>query len=289
MKIGAYFRQVYPFYYENIKIVFVILLFLSCLTFLFIYLFEPFTVNVSEHKIGSIWIQVLHSFIPLPIAFGYLFVLKKTVKTISRWTLGKELLHLAIILLLIGLVNFLIRDIIYSNPENWSLRYFWREIRNTFLVGVLLLIIILPLNTERLLRQHINYLKKLPTNKLTETVNQSILIETTNTEDAFRLNIDAFRFAKVDGNYVEIISTNIEENKKVIKRMTLKELEDQLKIFTFIFKTHRSYMVNLKAIESISGNAQGYMLSLRNLKDAIPVSRSKIEAFNNVYSKMNNV
>src|SRR5690606_2340252 len=154
--------QVYPFYYENLRSIFLILCCLAGISFLFIFLFEPFNVNVSEHKISSLGVIALHSLIPVPIAFLYVFVLNKTVKNIENWTLGKELLHLLLILLLIGLGNFFIRDFVYTNPDNWSFRYLWEEIRNTFLVGGLILTIILPLNLERLINKHVSFLEKLP-------------------------------------------------------------------------------------------------------------------------------
>ena len=61
-----------------------------------------------------------------------------SVKEDTHWNLGKEILHISIILFLIGIADFLIRDVIYTNPNNWSLRYLWEEVRNTFLVGLLL-------------------------------------------------------------------------------------------------------------------------------------------------------
>ena len=67
--------------------------------------------------------------------------------------------------------------------------------------------------------------------------------------------------------------------------MPLKELQDQLEEFTYIFKTHRSYLINTHAIESISGNAQGYQLRLKKCSITIPVSRSNIAVFNKMYSK----
>ena len=71
--------------------------------------------------------------------------------------------------------------------------------------------------------------------------------------------------------------------------MTLKEFEEQLSSFPYVFKVHRSYLVNLQAIESIMGNAQGYALRLKNYSEGtIPVSRSTIQEFNRIYSNLNN-
>jgi len=286
MNIETYIKQPYPFYYEELKKVLFILCCLAIGSFLFTYLFEPFIVNVSEHKINSLWIVVLHSFIPIPIAFVYVYFLKKNVKKIENWTLGKEFLHLAIILFLIGLVSFLIRDLIYTNPDNWSFRYLREEIRNTFLVGSLLLIIILPLNLERLIYKNSTILKKLSTHQQkTKEVNTIAQIQTPIIEEKFELEIQTFLFAKVEGNYLEIFYSTSNGFDKQLKRLTLKEFYDQLGIFSFIFKVHRSYIVNINAITSISGNAQGYLLSLKDYtQGTIPVSRSKIRDFNRIYS-----
>ena len=62
--------------------------------------------------------------------------------------------------------------------------------------------------------------------------------------------------------------------------MTVKELEDHLYDFPYLFKTHRSYLVHLHEITANSGNAQGYQLTLKKSSDTIPVSRSNIAKFN---------
>jgi hypothetical protein len=286
MNIESYIKQPYPFYYEELKKVLFILCCLAIVSFLFTYLFEPFIVNVAEHKINSLWIVVLHSVIPIPIAFVYVYFLKKSVKRIENWTLGKEFLHLVVILFLIGLASFLIRDFIYTNPDNWSFRYLWEEIRNTFLVGSLLLTIILPLNLERLIYKHSTVLKKLPIQqKSTKEVNTIAQIQTPIIDEKFELDLQTFLFAKVDGNYIEIFYTTSNGFEKHLKRLTLKEFDDQLSSFPFIFQVHRSYIVNLRAIESISGNAQGYVLSIKDYSQGtVPVSRSKIQDFNRFYS-----
>lgn len=283
-----YIKQPYPFYYKDLKKVFLLLCLIALSSFLFTYLFEPFVVNVDEHKIDHLWIIILHSVIPIPIAFIYLLLLKKSVKNIENWTLGKEFLHLAVILFFIGLASFLIRDFIYTIPDNWSFRYLWEEIRNTFLVGILILIMILPLNLQRLISKHSNDLKNLPINQQhTNPVSAVVQIVTPMNKESFDFDIQAFLYAKVDGNYLEIFYKHSNEIKKDLKRLTLKEFTDQLESFPYIFKTHRSYVVNLNTIESFSGNAQGYVLHLKNYTEcSIPVSRSKIEEFRRVYKTL---
>ncbi|SFW21465.1 LytR/AlgR family response regulator transcription factor [Cellulophaga fucicola] len=286
-QIKEYLKEPYPYYYDNTKRLFVLLILISILSFSFSYFFEPFGFNVTEHKINSIWIILFHAFIPVPIAYIYFRLLDITLKDNTVWTLGKEIFHLSIILLIIGICSFLIRDLIYTNPDNWSLRYLWEEMRNTFLVGFLLILIILPLNLERLINKHTTNLRELPKNKALELQNNIIiLINSSVSNDNFELKIKDFLFAKVESNYTEIVTSSANGIRKKLIRITLKELEKQLQpVDQYIFKTHRSYLVHLNAIESISGNAQGYQLSLKNCSITIPVSRSKTTKFNAAYTK----
>ena len=282
--ITSYLKEPYPYYYGNAKRVFLLLVFLSFLSFSFSYFFEPFHVNVSEHKINSYWILLIHACIPIPIAFLFLSFINRSKKDDIAWSLGKEISILSLILLSIGIVDFLIRDLIYTNPDNWSFRYLGEEIRNTFLVGFLLLMIVLPINLERLISKHRSGLKKLPSFYKQETTNSLVVLNTSITSETIELQINDFLFAKVESNYTEVFTSSSNGVHKTLYRLTLKELEEQLKSFPFIFKTHRSYLVNLDAIESISGNAQGYQLAIKNYAPLIPVSRSKIVTFNLKYS-----
>jgi hypothetical protein len=285
MKIKAYIKQAYPFYYEDYKKVFILLFGVAIISFLFSYLFEPFDVNQAEQKISSLWIVIVHAFMPIPIAIAYLIILNKTVKDTSQWTIGKEFLQLALLLFLIGLSSFFLRDFIYTNPDNWSFRYLWEEIRNTFLVGSLILMIILPLNLERLLNSNFKFLKQIATPSSIIVSSNSIHIVTPIPGEQFGINMETFLFAKVESNYIEIVYSSVTGFGKLLKRMTLKEFEEQLNPFPYVFKVHRSYLVNLQTIESISGNAQGYVLRLKNFSEAtIPVSRSKIQEFNRVFT-----
>ncbi|NLP58346.1 LytTR family DNA-binding domain-containing protein [Lutibacter sp. B1] len=285
-QIKRYLKEPYPYYYDSQQRLILLLLFISFLSFCFSYFFQPFVVNVVEHKISLIWILLIHALIPFPIAYIYFSLMNRNIKDDITWTLGKEIFNLSIILLIIGITDFLIRDLIYTNPDNWSFRYFWEEIRNTFLVGFLLLIIVLPLNLERLIHKHVSSIKKLSTNNKQEFNNAIVCIKNLVSNESFELKIKDFLFAKVESNYIEVFTFSSDRNNKILIRMTLKELEEQLRCFSCIYKTHRSYLVNLNAIKSISGNAQGYQLLLKNCSTIIPVSRSNIEDFKAKYSKI---
>lgn len=226
-------------------------------------------------------ISLIHSFTPIFIIILFVPFMGKSFNE-EKWTVGKELILLTTFLLLIGIVQFLLRDLIYDNPNNWSWRYLFEEIRNTFLVGILLFAIIVPLNQKRLDRQNKNTAKtlSLDNNKKSIPANLSeIFIKTHLKGDDFILNIEHFLFARAEGNYVTLYVKNEKFIDKHLKRISIKDLESQLRPLLNILRTHRSYLVNLHSIKSIKGNAQGYRLELKGCEKFIPVSRKMIPLF----------
>ncbi len=208
-------------------------------------------------------------------------MLNSVKKSPSEWYVKNEFVFLVLVLLLIGVCQFLIRDFIYDKDDNWSLRYLYEEIRNTVLVGLLLIFIITSINIERL-RSVYNLRSKdfiFPRYKY-RLNNDLIQIKTLVYNDDFNLNLDNFVYAKSDKNYTYIYL----EDKVYLKRIPLKSLEDQLSGFQFIIKCHRSYLVNLYKIEAIKGNTQGYKLNVKNCVEEVPVSRGRIDKFEIIYN-----
>ncbi|UOB16762.1 LytTR family DNA-binding domain-containing protein [Abyssalbus ytuae] len=281
-KVSEFLSQPYPFYYEGKDLWRIIgVIFLMALGFN--YFFEPFNVYVPEHKIHYFWISVIHSMTPVFVflSAGLFFKLNKKIP--DQWTIEYEFKTFAVVLFITGIVQFLIRDIIYDNPENWSWKYLFEEVRNTFMVGFLFVLIIIPLNLNYQYSKNLKKAHKLSFHlnlKDSKSQNPVISIETKLKGDDFSLNPKTFLFAKSDGNYIEIYLKNeTSEIEKLVKRITIKELASQLHLFPFIMKTHRSYMVNLNEVENVTGNAQGYKLTIKNYKDTVPVSRNLIGQF----------
>ncbi|MFT6417003.1 MAG: hypothetical protein ACJARZ_002355 [Dokdonia sp.] len=261
---------------------------ISVASFTFSYLFEPFEVNRSEHKLDYFWICLIHATIPFILGLTYFSCLRFIQKTEQKWTLGKEALHLSILLFLIGLSSYFARAIIYTSPDNMSFGYVLEELKNTFLVGILLLAIILPLNLDRLIKKYQLAAKtievsdiEVPLKKATITIHTALISE------SFNMDITAFVYAKVDGNYSDIFTLYDLSIEKKMLRTPLKELELQLQKYPHIIRTHRSYLVNTQHIQSVTGNAQGYLLKLTHVSDEIPVSRAQIAHFNAHFSTQN--
>lgn len=278
-KFSDFLSQPYPFYYSG-RTLWIISGLLFTMTLFFNYLFEPFEVYIPEHKMDFFWISFIHASVSVLVLL-LISLFFKFGKTEEKWIVKKEFIFILCLMVFIGIAQFLIRDIIYDNPNNWSFRYLYEEIRNTFLEGILFIFILVPLNFSRLYsknRSQANILNDAPV--VFQPLDHSKIVITTKLKNEnLQLDINQLLFAKAEGNYVELCLKGAKVH-KVILRITLKELEAILKPYENIIKTHRSYLVNMHHIKNVTGNAQGYRLQLHDFDDMVPVSRYMINDFN---------
>lgn len=278
--IRNFLAQPYPYFYRGGFLWWLVVI-AFVLTVLFNYFFEPFTVWVPEHRMDFFWICVVHACVSGTVIMIYFSLLNLLPFADEDWRMQEEILAVAGLFVLVGVGQFLVRDLIYDNPCNWSWKYLFEEIRNTVLVGTLFVVIIVPLNFKRLYKQNQVRAEELIAAKPQNShePRSSIFIKTQVKGDDFDLNPALLLFAKAEKNYVEVYLEEEGKISKKLKRMTIKDLETQLVSVTDIVKTHRSYLVNLRQIDDVSGNAQGYKIKLRGFSELVPVSRNLIPFF----------
>lgn len=276
-----FLEQPYPFYYEGKKLLQIVgVIFLISLSFN--YMLQPFDVNPQEQKMHYFWICFIHSSSPILVLLCISLICKLFPQTTDDWKIKNECILVFFLVLFTGITQFLIRDVIYDNPMNWSWRYFIEEISNTFIAGIFLAPIIISINLNR---QQLKNRQK--AERISSTITEvkeiqndtSITIETEVKSEKFVFESNNFIYAKAEGNYAEIFLKKEEKVQKLIKRIPIKNLEMQLSAFPFIIKTHRSVLLNLNYIEKVTGNAQGYKVQLKNCPDTVPVSRNFIQSF----------
>ena len=59
-------------------------------------------------------------------------------------------------------------------------------------------------------------------------------------------------------------------------RATSKQMEEELRDYPMIVRSHRAFLVNLGQVEQIVSKSGSMQLVLRHCPEVIPVSRSKI-------------
>lgn len=263
------------FYYIGHKLLYFSII-LSIMVFIFNILFEPFNIEKEEHKMNFLILTSIKSIIVflstyISIRFAGKFFIKQ------KWNIVSEFFLIMCLSFLIGVILFLTRDIFYENPDNWSIRYLVEEIRNALFTGVLIMIIYLP------------YLILIYKNEADGgNQEQLITIKSRVKSDTFSINPDKILYAKSDGNYLELFYDDGGSIRRAIIRLTIKELEKQLKDYNFLIKVHRSFIINNNKILKIKKKPQGVALILNNIKEEIPVARTVAPLFRKSFDYSNN-
>jgi len=258
--------------------------------FVFLLLFAPFGVYEPEFRVNYFLICFFHAFSPALILFLYFgtynYIKRNKAK---KWTLLHEYIHVGVFLLLAGIASFLMRDIIYNNPNNWSWRYLYEEVRNCFLAGILFYFFLRMAGFyfkskkgSPFVLQFVPLANEPEKTKMAST----LFINTQVKQDDFNLNLEDLLFVKADGNYIEITKSNHEDTTTELKRISLTQFEKQIEDYPHFFRCHRTYLVNMFKIEKVNGNSQGYLLSFHNTDTKVPVSRNQIESFNQCYNQL---
>ncbi|MEM6804723.1 MAG: LytTR family DNA-binding domain-containing protein [Bacteroidota bacterium] len=239
----------------------------------FLYIFQPFGISTLES----------HTFL-VCLGFGamtfigsalYEFVVGRVLKLKGeqgKWTLGKWILNNIGIMLVISLANFLYARFLFFGDIQWEL--FPTMLYATFMIG---LIPLTALGIFTVLQEEKKYIeiakdlnRKSPNTPPSDVKDEHVL---------FDIPLSKIRYIQGLQNYVTLAYINEEgQFKKKTERATLKHILLELS-GTSIIRSHRSFLVNRAAILSISGNAQGLLLTLSETDQKIPVSRTYVPIF----------
>ena len=271
--------------FKSAVVVFVTLLF-------FLLLFTPFGVYQPEHKMNYFFICVLHAFSPALLFFVYFSIVnyfRKGKDHFHNWNLLREYVHIGVFLVLSGLASFLLRDLIYNNPDNWSWRYLYEEIRNCLVAGIFFYFFLRVVSFYFQSQKGSPFVLQFQPLKIEENkkiIPAVVFINTQVKQDDFSLTLDDLLFVKADGNYIELTKSIHNKIETELKRISLTQFEAQISAYPHFFRCHRTYLVNMFKIEKVSGNSQGYTLSFHNTDAKVPVSRNQIESFNHCYNQL---
>lgn len=247
---------------------------------LFLILFQPFGSQQWESPFKSLYlwgyggvttvILLFISFV-IPQFFRNWFAEK-------NWTVGKEILLLILIIFCISQGNFLYSSLIFKDTH-FTLETFLGWLYATAAIGIFPSIMMALLNYNYQLRKYTRDHFRITAPSEAEKNIESILeIELLAENEKDRLKIPAADLLYIESadNYSEVVFLR---NGKVLKeliRSSLSRLEGQIAV-DFVRRCHRSYIVNLHQVASVSGNAQGYKLHLRDLSEPVPVARKYSE------------
>lgn len=204
----------------------------------------------------------------------------------SHWTIGREIVGILFILTVIAAGNLLYSQWMFNNTFSLSGFLLWLGI--TMSIGAIPTTVITLLNHSRLLRKYATEsLMVKNENEVPEKTNvlgSTITLIAENEKDSLTVAVDELLFIESANNYSEVVFWQSQKHQKVLIRSSLSRLEEQIS-HGDVIRCHRSFIINLRQVNKISGNAQGYKLELHNWDSPLPVARRYTDLVANYFRK----
>lgn len=252
---------------------------IAFLVFWILWLFTPFsfpTLSSSQRlTIAALYatggfLFMLINFLPV-LAFPVFFADR-------NWNLGKEILMLTFQISSIAVMVWLVSEYIVQWPHK-TINY-WKAWGVAMTAGLLPYLVATMFKHVYLLRKNIQESQVLnqllPTQVIADTAQlNSEMIEGLGVPVA----ITDFLYAECKANYLSIYLKHNEGVAAVTQRMTAKQFLVANAQFSCIFRCHKAFIINLKNILNVSGNAAGYQITVHPMVSPIHVSRHHASAF----------
>ncbi|MBP6185907.1 MAG: LytTR family transcriptional regulator [Saprospiraceae bacterium] len=252
--------------------------------FLFLSFFKPF--ELAALPSGLLPLTLIYGVITMgSMVFLNVFLFKQFPKTFKEetWTVGREigwtLINILVISVGVALYSHL-RGIVSLSPGQFIL-----------FVGYVFAVGIFPITVGILWREaYLNHRHNLETasinvglinagavrpslNNAIETNHEKVLLPSDNQDDSLLLTLHHLLYIRSQDNYVEVHFMEGETIKRKVLRASLKTIEQTLHSWPWCMRCHKSFIVNLRQVNRLSGNAQGFRIHFYDLDISVPVSR----------------
>ncbi|AUC85754.1 hypothetical protein CW731_10845 [Polaribacter sp. ALD11] len=269
-----------PYYFNpSIKFKLRISFFHGAFIFLFLYIFRPFYLSqieviIIEYTLGIGIIAFLGTFFVLYIPA----LIFKDYFNEDNWTIGKNILLMAIGVTSIGIVLWYFGEI-YKKPYNLIKISLLEFLFYTFLVSLIPLTFFIFINEKKIRERREKKVCNIKTIKRAKEISsfkkiaKKISINSENEKETITFHIENLVYITSQGNYASFFLKSEKGLKEKILRVTLTKIATELKEYSNMIRCHKSYIINTNYIDDISGNARGYLLKSDFIPIDIPVSR----------------
>ncbi len=194
------------------------------------------------------------------------------------WRVWKEVLYNITCLLLITLGNTWYASVV--GISTFSLNMYWLWFSMVLPIGFFPIVglILFKYNYYKALNQKTateieTALHDFQAHHAEEPAASTVTLFAENERDQLVLPFDDLWYIESADNYAIVVHREGDRLRKSMLRGSLRRFEEQLAQTKLVIRCHRSYLVNLQKVDSVSGNAQGYRLSLHQFGVEVPVSR----------------
>ena len=265
-----FLNKPYPFNNDlkhNTKIIF----FISVGVFVFLFLFQPLQINelANRDKYFLVFGLGVITFLSLSLNLLILPSLFPKILNGSAWNVKKEIFWDIWILFTVSVGYFLYYKALGIMEFGFSM------IITLILIAIVPISVLIVLNRHRLLRSHLKSANELNV-KLKEyksIPDRLVHFVSDYQKDNLSIKVSLILFVRSANNYIEVFWKEDQEVKNQMVRLSLTKAEEMLMDYKFIFKCHRSYMINVNHIDKIEGSTQGYRLYFEKVDFPVPVSK----------------
>jgi len=277
----------YPFYFTLMRVLSLAIT-IGIFIGLVFYAFsdQNFSRYVFLSKTQRSFFYALITFCSIVLVFGIFpkFYFSKTQK--ENWTVLKQinlilLLHLTVVIFNFSFILLISKNITYL----FSFKLFLILIVSVLLLGFVPSTIVVWIDYTLKLKQNLKK-SQFYNEKLKEIIEKNenlegpINILSKSKNEIINISLNNLLFIRAEGNYVEVYTKKDKQIIKNLYRVSIETIENELKKFPYIIRTHRSYIVNIRNIEHSKGTARNYLLFFSNINESIPVSRNRFKDFN---------
>lgn len=267
----SFLNKPYPFN-DDLKYNSKLIFFISIGVLGFLYLFQPLDVSLMNDKeklyvvIGLAVITFLSlslNLLIMPSLFPGIFIKR-------IWNIKKEILWNLWILTTITVGYY----IYYKFLGIFDIDF--KMVLGLIVIAIIPITGLIIVNRNRILRSNLKLAerinKKLEENRSIE--DKIVHFKSEYAKDNLSIKVSLIVLIRAANNYIEVFWKEGTEIKNQMIRASLKSAEDLLKEHNFIFKCHRSYMVNVNFIDKIEGSVQDYRIYFENVNFSVPVSKN---------------
>lgn len=257
-------------------------------TFSFCYWVRPFDLNeyIDSNQFFNVSIvtSAINIFI---IGFINIFgVPKMFSQHFNHWTIGKEVFWTVLVIVLTCTISPFIMEYYYRANKTFSIQHYYDMVSWAFIGTSVPLIFSILINHMRIQLIKSNEIKlSLQENQEHKkpniiTKNEDTITIPTEKGD-YILNLNNLIVIKANANFSEVYLSNPDNTSKQEKiRCTLTTIEKELTAYDHIFRSHRTFIVNVHKIDEYSGSmSKGFIVTNNCIDFPILVSRSKSDEF----------
>ena len=242
----------------------------SGIVFLILYLLQPF--GFSMYQGNKLLVSLLFGMVTFGCCLLTGLAERPLHQHVVPWRIWHEALTILVMVLFIGVCNFLVFSVMFRFSITLSLLLmflYW-----TLIIGMFVTICSVGLNYYRYLRNQLEALL----DKTTEEQNDiTVTIHDTNVRgNDLQLPINDLLYVEAQKNNVAICYMKEGQLTTIELHTTLAAVLDDLQAYQNIFQCHRSFVVNLNNITSAQGNSNGYQLKMGKCTTMVPVSRTYV-------------